>query len=453
MFLIFIIGITVYISNKNSDVEFSNENITVTEENKVYITQDSTISPTGKEFIGIFSDNLKETYEKALIDGMENKIYNTSIENMKQFSQESWGNNLATKNINKVMETTYYYNNDNNHIIGSKFGTSCFLQITTETLPNYNMTLNDYLVSISDSSFSVFFNFHNDNESQEILDKYNKYNEYIKTIENVNKNNFEYQDYQIQYWNIGDILYISTNKKNDSNFFEFLQLAYDEKTNAEEVIKKWYSEVFTTEAISKNNSNNTENNFNNNELDNNNTDELEEKIYFPSFVEGFPIQQYTSQIEELGLKYEVEKVVDYNYDDNVVVGIEPNFPGEIPKETVIKLKVTDNVYDINVNADVRKLMLLAGIDINQYSGYFDSSINDFVEPEVQLTIKMKNSVIFDGKVGISNSTDTLGMIKGKKTDEFNIEVTIEGIKIQQTIPYLCQCSTNYSFLTVGGEGS
>lgn len=83
---------------------------------KEYITQNSEVSPTGKEFIGEFSENLTNVYPEIIKGNAKSSKdnYNTSVEKMNQFSLKMLLSN------NTITELNYYYNSENNKFIGSR---------------------------------------------------------------------------------------------------------------------------------------------------------------------------------------------------------------------------------------------------------------------------------------------------------------------------------------------
>lgn len=248
--IILIFGIKAIFNKKDSTNYINNEvnidtNIVVGEENqseeKVYITQDSDVSPTGKEFIGEFSNSLTEIYQdyKSGNASMIKKYYSTNISNMKQFSIENSSNN------EKIVETVYYYNTLNNKIIGSRYIIND-INIYEKILAYNNSTLEEFLNTSIKGSFNIFLNAHNDNSSQEFKERFENYNKYINdNFSKLENKNFDDDNYSFMYNVLGDTLCINTNYKNNSNKIEVLLIAYDENTNPEEIIKKWYSNVIT----------------------------------------------------------------------------------------------------------------------------------------------------------------------------------------------------------------
>ena len=104
--ILIIIGIAILLSvivvllfiNKEKNQNISSNNDTIQQDDEMYykyITQDSNISPTGKEFIGTFTDNLTQTIETN-IDKNYTKLlnYNTSVDNLSVYAQEVYLDNL-----------------------------------------------------------------------------------------------------------------------------------------------------------------------------------------------------------------------------------------------------------------------------------------------------------------------------------------------------------------------
>lgn len=248
--IILIFGIKAIFNKIDSRNYINNEvntdtNIVTGEENqseeKVYITQDSDVSPTGKEFIGEFSNSLTEIYQdyKSGNASMIKKYYSTSISNMKQFSIENSSNN------EKIVETVYYYNTLNNKIIGSRYIIND-INIYEKILAYNNSTLEEFLNTSIKGSFNIFLNAHNDNSSQEFKERFEKYNTFIAdNFSDVQNKVFYNGNYTFSYRALGDTLCIITNYKNNTNKMEVLLLAYDESKNPEEEIKNWYDKVTT----------------------------------------------------------------------------------------------------------------------------------------------------------------------------------------------------------------
>ena len=174
------------------------------------------------------------------------------------------------------------------------------------------------------------------------------------------------------------------------------------------------------------------------EINNNIEDEKldPETTHFISFNEGYALKGYTEKLDEWGIKYEILKEENFEYENNVVTKIEPN-SCNIDKNTVVKLTVSDNTYDMNVIADTGYLINLAGLNTEKYISKYNEDGTE-VFSEIQLLIKVNGNDLFNGKTearwGINNAKG-LGMIRGKATSNYNIEITIEGIKIKEKINY------------------
>ncbi|MBR2588668.1 MAG: zinc ribbon domain-containing protein [Bacilli bacterium] len=155
-----------------------------------------------------------------------------------------------------------------------------------------------------------------------------------------------------------------------------------------------------------------------------------ETTHFIRYSTGFKLTDYTTQLDEWGIKYKVNKVQNLNYDDNVVIDIEPNFCN-IDKNTVVTFTVSDNTYDMSVVVDTQYLLNLAN-NKNNYE-YGD---------EIQLTLKINGKLIFSGKTEVQdiNQSLILGNIQGKTTDTYNVEATIDGVTINQKINYNIRCN-------------
>lgn len=583
---IVIIGIVLYIninikssiSSIESDTNNSNDNISNeieenSEQDKMYITQESSVSPSGKEFIGVFSDNLKEVYEGGTSNSknFEFITYNTTNENIKQYSRLTKIKNNVTGNYDIVEKSSYYYNDLNKKIIASE---RIINDVTNYSiaLQNKNTTYQEYIYNFFNSSVNIFQDLHNNNEEDNIA-RANKYYEYSDNVTNTVGNrggNFNYEnrtfDYEIMAY---DVLYAYVTYPTNSNKEEILLLAYDENTEPEEVIKKWYQNVSTIETTNTSTSNlleqiyakypeyegkerfictngeeywlldelgkkiyfsdmesfesallqactsdnidtnsNTTTNISqssNGQLSEaklkynqikegmnyyevisilgkptstNNTSmvrnciwafqpeiiviqfmnncvyqktfnenkstsrELDpETTHFISFIEGFELQEYTEKLDSWGIKYEVIKQENYNYNNNVVTNIEPN-DCKIDKNTIVTFTVSDNTYDMDVLVDTQYLLKLAGLDISEYNSGYNYELGKDVRDNVKLTLKINGNIIFDGQtelLGIG-SASPLGKVKGKPTDTYKIEVSIENVQVTKEINYNIRCN-------------
>lgn len=231
---------------RSDNKELSNNSVNTIEESKQteikYITNDSDVSPTGKEFIGTFSDNLKNIYESTM---NKEKIvtYDTSINNMKQYSIEAWIDNLLTGKKDKAIEEVYYYNSLNSKLIGYKFRTTQISQLIKSLLSSKNMSIDEFEQLKTDSTINVFQNLHNDKgeqrkkEATEYIDYWKK-----KIEENgVEEENVVLSGETYRYQIIGDVLKIV--KLFNDNGLELLYLPYDLNSKPEEIIQRWYSTV------------------------------------------------------------------------------------------------------------------------------------------------------------------------------------------------------------------
>ena len=253
---IIIICISIVVFFKSKDKEVINNNNEVTEnieQEKMHITQNSDVSPTKKEFIGVFSDKLTNVYDNSAGGLRKIENYETSIENMKQYSIETWSDNTSQKY--KVLEETYYYNSNNNHIIGAKTSINDVQKTVSGIKQSRGVSYQEFLEGEINAYYSVFQNFHNDNTSNEALERYEIYQKYLEKSKNDTGKELEYNNYKYSYKVIEDYIYIFVTFKDDDNKNEILMLAYDEKTNAEEIIKKWYDTVYTIEIEEETSSN------------------------------------------------------------------------------------------------------------------------------------------------------------------------------------------------------
>lgn len=255
---IIIICISIVVFFKSKDKEVINNNNEVTEnieQEKMYITQNSDVSPTKKEFIGVFSDKLTEIMDKKTNEYFKSHTYNTSIENMFQYSSEVKITNNITQKRDKVNERTYFYNSVNNHFIGSR-EMIYDLNNTIKGLEMNNTNINEYVTNFLKGALAVFMNYHNMDEeqknSQEQKDKFNEWQNSLTQYSTEEATNLEFDNYKCSYNILGaDCLYVCTKFNDDNNKMEFLMLAYDENVGPEETIKNWYNTVYTKEEISK----------------------------------------------------------------------------------------------------------------------------------------------------------------------------------------------------------
>ena len=259
--IIICIAIAVFYKSKDKEVISNNNEVTENiEQEKMYITQNSDVSPTKKEFIGVFSDKLTEVYEKQKLDkrnndNIENNTYNTSIENMFQYSSEAKITNNITQKRDKFSERTYFYNSVNNHLIGSR-ETMYDLSRNIKGLEANNSNINDYTTNFMKASLNIFMNYHNMEEeeknSQEQQDKFNEWQNFLTQYSAEEATNLDFNNYKCSYNILGaDCLYVCTKFNDDNNKMEFLMLAYDENVGPEETIKNWYNTVYTEDEISQ----------------------------------------------------------------------------------------------------------------------------------------------------------------------------------------------------------
>ena len=230
-------------SNKFSNIE-ETEN---TEQEEITITQDSDISPTGKEFIGILSDEIKEKYEKGEEVGIKNNIYDTSIKNMRQYNSELWWDYNKSNKDDKLLEEVHYFNILNNKIIASK--------ITV-----YNKSIYDEILKESNGE-KAGYEEHTKRFLKRCLDNYftnmdtEIYENNISNIENSDLKNIKTENYLANYEIIEkEILFVHS--KFNNNIEEVLLLAHNENNNPEDEIKQWYENVSTQNEIIENEPNN-----------------------------------------------------------------------------------------------------------------------------------------------------------------------------------------------------
>lgn len=448
-------------SNKSEEINTSvvSENIQVNEETeqnkeqeKKYITQDSEVSPTGKEFIGEYSSNFTSAFPDMVKGNSRQvtKIYTTSYININMYDIDINTNNKS------IFEIIYYFNTSNNKFIGAGIRINDIS--TFKDVLNYiDMDYNSFVNTFSRAFETAFNNFHNDN-SQENQDRYLEYSEYINNnFSNVQSKELNYNNYIFSYSVFGDVLVITTGYNNDNNKSEWLILAHNENNNPEEEIKLWYDTVFKGEEdknfkVEDNLPNNNTDNINantqtenTNNTSNNQKNESEldpETTHYIHFNKGFELEGYTEDLDNWGIRYKVVKEENLDYDNNVVTNIEPNYC-YVDKNTTVTLTVSDNTYNMDVIVDVNYLLQLAGLDRYNYGDIYDYETGEYVTNNVKLLLKINGKTIFDGQVepvGIVHA-ESLGKIKGKPTDTYKVEATVEDIKITKEINYYARCDT------------
>ena len=258
----------------------SNNYINNTEENEeaetieeMYITQDSNISPTGKEFVGIFSQFLKNYYDESYKNSNYINIttYDTSIDNIKAYAIEA-----KTDNNVKGIDEFFYYNESNNHFIGAKQVLHDVRNIVIG-LNNNGSNYEDFVTMGTNNYTNFFMNYHNMSESEKISDQQvewrNKWENFTVKVTPAENTLFNFNGYECYYRVLG-YDYIIANVHLNSNSEEFLYLAYDKNTNPEETIKQWYNKVYI---IEQEKSNTEQGNINNNKEGSSNSNIIEDK--------------------------------------------------------------------------------------------------------------------------------------------------------------------------------
>ena len=333
MVLLCIIGASIYNNSNNTNNDTSNiigdnhsENTGEVEQHKIYITQDSEVSPTEKEFIGVFSENLTEIYDKNQIDNsgggsLKTCFYNTSVDNMLQYSSEMRLRNNLTGERDKVYETVYYYNSKNNNIIGSRRTIYAYNYYANALKEYFDTNIQDASMTFINASLNVFTNYHNMSEeersSTESIEKRQEYLNFAENIINEENKTITFDNYVCSYNFLSvDFLFVSTSFKDDNNKQEILLLAYDEDTNPEDIIKEWYTTVSTQDIISENTeeindlqekseiSNEQDLNAQDNNVEEDNTNTV--SIY-SNTVENMNEQELYNFLTSNGLKYQVEE--------------------------------------------------------------------------------------------------------------------------------------------------
>lgn len=328
-----IIGASIYNNSNNINNDTSNiigdnnsENTEKVEQDKIYITQDSEVSPTEKEFKGVFSENLTEIYDKNQIDNsgggsLKTYFYNTSVDNMLQYSSEVRLKNNLTGERDKVYETVYYYNSKNNHIIGSRRTIYAYNYYANALKEYFETNIQDENMTFINASLNVFTNYHNMSEeernSTESIEKRQEYLNFAENVINEENKTITFDNYVCSYNFLSvDFLFVSTSFKDDNNKQEILLLAYDENTNPEDIIKEWYTTVSTQDIISENTeeindsqekseiSNEQDLNAHDNNVEEDNTNTV--SIY-SNTVENMNEQELYNFLTSNGLKYQVEE--------------------------------------------------------------------------------------------------------------------------------------------------
>lgn len=507
--LVIILGIILGIilinnreTNHNNNVENDNKiSESLNENKKIYITQDSNVSLTGKEFIGKFSDELMVETNDVVVT----EVADTLVDNIKKYSIKYKVKNTKTKNYDVVFEEIYYYNQLNNNIIAKEISITSVSLFTQTLYTTYNMSINEWENMMLNGASNIFQNL-NSNSDEEAIKKSTEYYEYVNKLENNEQKDFTYNDFKYTYTLIGhDLLNVIKKSTNDSNSFTWLLLAVDENSDLEEEIKIWQdninTEIDTIETnfieeiykkysvaegcicsngdeywlldkegkkvyfdsvesfesamqicglnlleqksdIEENTNKNKTNKSNNSSVDTTITENETEKVYY-SKSEGFDINEYLEDFKTNGLKYKITKVEDYDYKSNTVIEITPNYK-YVEKGSTIEFKVADNTYTMNIIVDTGYLLDLADIDFTVDHGN-----------TVQLTLKINDKVYFDGITELNSMSvaKAIGSITGKDTVEYKVEATIEGVKIQKEINYVIRCyDKNYSTFEIYAGG-
>ena len=100
---------------------------------------------------------------------------------------------------------------------------------------------------------------------------------------------------------------------------------------------------------------------------------------------------------------------------------------------------------MNVVVDVLYLLKLAGISNETYIENYDYDLGRYVGTNVKLVLKINGETIYNGNIetlSILHSTP-IGEIRGKSTDKYNIDVTIEGVEVKEKINYYTRCNVDY----------
>ncbi len=217
------------------------ETVEVTTEKQIYITQDSEISPTGKEFIGKFSDNLKQIFDNDAknYNNFYSNIYQTSNKNIKMYSAQYYVTNMREPGVEEI----FYYNDINNDILAHVFVVNDIKNYES-ALINNGYTLEKMMSTKFNASINIFLNLVND-QSEAAMTKAEQYYDSISSMNATGYKTFTYNNWKYSYKVIGnDLLYVEKISQNSKNKMEVLCLAYDKETNAENIIKKWEASIY-----------------------------------------------------------------------------------------------------------------------------------------------------------------------------------------------------------------
>ena len=111
-----LVSICIYLifidKHHNTNIPLNKNKETIQQDEEIdykYITQDSAVSPTGKEFIGTFSKNLTDVVEKDISKKYSSiKNDDTSVNNLKKYQLETYQRSLYTGEKYKATEKQYY---------------------------------------------------------------------------------------------------------------------------------------------------------------------------------------------------------------------------------------------------------------------------------------------------------------------------------------------------------
>ena len=255
--ILIIIGIALIfvIKQKGHNISSNNDSFqNLKQEEEIdykYITQDSAVSPTGKEFIGTFSKNLTDVVEKDISKKYSSiKNDDTSVNNLKKYQLETYQRSLYTGEKYKATEKQYYYNNVNNKIVGHRY----YVSNKNSVLSN-NTTLEEYERTYTNQTINIFRNLHNDSSENEV-ENTKKFIEYWTNQMNESgliEGNITLDGVVYKYRLIGDVLKVVKTFDNDLEI-ELLFLAYDINTSPEETIKNWIHIISQQEATNNKNS-------------------------------------------------------------------------------------------------------------------------------------------------------------------------------------------------------
>ena len=220
--VITIIGFIVF-TPKTNDITLDDvtEKDSQIEKEKVYCTQESSISPTKRESLASISEKYYENFS----------IANTSINNMKEMYSY-----LKDKDFEQYK--FIYYNSENNHYIGFRIIYSNYIPYANSIEENSGISY-DEAKAYQAMYFIMWAKYGKGYISDDDLEYYNKD---LEKISKADLKSVQVGNYKCFYQVIGDdVLYINAKLNGNSKRDEIFTMAYDSKMSPEDIIKKWYN--------------------------------------------------------------------------------------------------------------------------------------------------------------------------------------------------------------------